>query len=143
MKRILLALLLLVPLFASCDIETSDNGDLDGYWQLARVDTIDGGSCDMVAARIFWAIQVNLLQVSDRNYLLDSYLLRFDQNDKQLRVYDPYLSDRDNGDQPVTNPEVLRPFGIQSLDEEFRIDLMDGDRLVLSSSLLRLRFNRY
>ncbi|MDY2692200.1 MAG: lipocalin-like domain-containing protein, partial [Prevotella sp.] len=27
-------------LVSSCDMETSDNGDFDGYWQLASVDTL-------------------------------------------------------------------------------------------------------
>ena len=33
---------------AACEIHTSENGDLDGYWQLHKVDTLaNGSSCDM------------------------------------------------------------------------------------------------
>ena len=39
MKKILFIFSTLL-LFCSCDIESSKNGDLDGFWHLERVDTI-------------------------------------------------------------------------------------------------------
>ena len=36
----IIAAWLTAVLSASCEIETSDNGDLDGFWHLERVDTI-------------------------------------------------------------------------------------------------------
>lgn len=36
-------------------IETSDNGDLDGYWQLSQVDTLANGvQVDMTSSKVFW-----------------------------------------------------------------------------------------
>ena len=32
-----------VSVLAGCDIETSDNGDLDGMWRLESVDTLASG----------------------------------------------------------------------------------------------------
>ena len=144
MKRILLTLPLLGLLsFSSCDLEMSDNGKLDGYWQLARIDTIDGGGCDKVPSRIFWSVQIHLLQLSDHSGRNSTYLLRFDQGDTHLRVYDPYLSARNEGDKPLDDAAVLQPYGIQSLDEHFIIEGLDNKNLTLNSSLLRLQFNRY
>lgn len=144
MKRILLTLPLLGLLsFSSCDLEMSDNGKLDGYWQLARIDTIGGGGCDMVPSRIFWSVQLHLLQLSDHSGRNSTYLLRFDQGDTHLRVYDPYFSARNEGDKPLDDAAVLQPYGIQSLDELFVIEGLDNKNLTLKSSLLRLQFNRY
>lgn len=144
MKRILLTLPLLGLLsFSSCDLEMSDNGKLDGFWQLARIDTIGGGGCDMVPSRIFWSVQLHLLQLSDHSGRNSTYLLRFDQGDTHLRVYDPYLSARNEGDKPLDDAAVLQPYGIQSLDELFVIEGLDNKNLTLKSSLLRLQFNRY
>ena len=144
MKRILLTLPLLGLLsFSSCDLEMSDNGKLDGFWQLARIDTIGGGGCDMVASRIFWSVQLHLLQLSDHSGRNSTYLLRFQQDDAHLRVYDPYLSARNEGDKPLDDATVLQPYGIQSLDERFEILGLDNKHLSLRSSLLELTFNRY
>ena len=144
MKRILLTLPLYGLLsFSSCDLEMSDNGKLDGFWQLARIDTIGGGGCDMVPSRIFWSVQLHLLQLSDHSGRNSTYLLRFEQGDTHLRVYDPYLSARNEGDKPLDDAAVLQPYGIQSLDELFVIEGLDNKKLTLKSSLLRLQFNRY
>lgn len=144
MKRILLTLPLFGLLsFSSCDLEMSDNGKLDGFWQLARIDTIGGGGCDMVPSRIFWSVQLHLLQLSDHSGRNSTYLLRFEQGDTHLRVYDPYLSARNEGDKPLDDAAVLQPYGIQSLDELFVIEGLDNKKLTLKSSLLRLQFNRY
>ncbi len=127
----------------SCDLEMSDNGDLDGYWQLAQVDTIGGGSCEMVTSRVFWAVQMNLLEVSKAESSLGKYLLRFDLKEDHLKLYDPYLSARNTGDEKVTDAEKLKPFGIQGLEEDFKILKLDGSKMILESEVLRLEFNRY
>ena len=47
-----------------CELETTDNGDLDGYWHLEQVDTLSSQrSVDYGQARIFWSIQFKLLQL--------------------------------------------------------------------------------
>lgn len=32
-----------VMVFSSCEMETSKNGDLDGYWHLESIDTLENG----------------------------------------------------------------------------------------------------
>ena len=51
---------------ASCEIETSDNGDFDGFWHLERVDTLaTGGTLDLSKKRVFWGVQYKLISVRD------------------------------------------------------------------------------
>ena len=46
--RKLLYLIITFMMIIACDIHRSDNGDLDGFWQLKSVDTLStGGTCDM------------------------------------------------------------------------------------------------
>ncbi len=142
MKR-LISIFALIPMmfFSSCEVEMSDNGDLDGYWQLARVDTIGGGSCEMVTSRVFWSVQMNLLEVSKVGS--SKYFFRFKVTDDYLKVYDPYLSARNKGDVQVTDVQVLKPYGIQGLEEDFKIERLDGKKMTICSEMLRLDFNRY
>ncbi len=140
MKQLTLLFSILIILNA-CDVEMSNNGDLDGYWQLSRVDTLDGGSRYMINSRVFWSFQMNLLQLNKVDNT--DYLMQFDYKDAKLRVYDPYLSARNTGDKPVTDIDVLRPYGVNSLDEEFEVETLTSSKMVLTSSMLRLYFNRY
>lgn len=139
----LLLLLWAFP-WTSCDIQTSDNGLLDGYWQLAEVDSLMGnqGSRDMRPTRVFWAFEHHLLQVSDQTYLRNFCLLRFSRTDNHLQVYQPYVLDREDGDKPLVEGDLplLRYYGIQGLEEKFRIMHLDGSRMQLRSDSLVLNF---
>ena len=57
-NKIRYILLLMVALFSlsACEIETHDNGKLDGFWHLEKVDTIaTGGVCNMSQQKAFWS----------------------------------------------------------------------------------------
>ena len=136
----------LVLLLAGCDLETSDNGDLDGYWHLTRVDTLaTGGMLDTSEQLLFWAVQVRLLNVVDQSDDADhmGYLLRFEHKEGTLRVYEPYKNSRKDGDIKVDDVSVLSPFGINRLDETFRVEQLDGDGMLLTGDALRLTFVRF
>lgn len=136
-------LLLQGLLLTSCEFETSDNGKLDGYWQLAQIDTLQGGSADVTASRQFWSVQMHLLQVEDHHYLLPAYLFRFEHRGDSLRLYNPHLVDRAGADKPITDASLLRPYAIQRLEQHYLIEQLNDNRLVLRSDSLRLFFNRY
>lgn len=134
---------ILALMLVSCELETSGNGDLDGYWHLNRVDTLaTGGVCDMSDDMMFWAVQVNLLNTFDRGGNAGSYMFRFEHKPGSLRLYDPYKDDRMDGDPKVESPEVLSPFGVNALDETFNIESLSGSRMVLSTDKLKLSFNK-
>ena len=67
MKKIIGILFFAVLVFtlSSCEIETSQNGDLDGFWHLEQVDTLaTGGTCSFADKRIFWGCQRYIVQVN-------------------------------------------------------------------------------
>ena len=52
----------------SCELETSNNGDLDGMWHLVRVDTLStSGVKYMEDDKIYWLFQFKLLQLEDKS----------------------------------------------------------------------------
>ena len=143
-----------VLLAASCDIETSDNGNLDGLWHLERVDTIaTGGSADRSNEYTFWGAQLRLMYTYDSNNSnVGSFYLRFSQTADSLIVEKAYINhwheDNPNvdqgGDIPVTTVnDSLRHFGINELPEGFAKEKLSGSRMTLRSKTLRLHFRKF
>ncbi len=136
--------ILVICSFVSCTLDTSTNGDLDGYWHLKSVDTVaTNGSTDLREKRVFWSFQHKLLQLVDRDSLLTSCLLRFEMTTTTLRIYSPYLFNREKGDQPLEDPTLLKPFGISLIDETFLIEKLTGSKMVLLSATYRLTFEKF
>ncbi len=126
---------------ASCELETSGNGGLDGYWHLEQVDTLaTGGVTDLSEDYRFWAFQYRLLNVSGYN---SSYLLRFSHEGDSLFLSDPYVNDRKNGDIQLEDQEPPRTYGINGLTERFRIEQLKGTNMVLSNKTLKLRLKKF
>ena len=53
MKKIIgvLSLAVMMLTLSSCEVETSQNGDLDGFWHLEQVDTLATGGGDLLLCR--------------------------------------------------------------------------------------------
>lgn len=135
----------LVFSFTSCELETSGNGDLDGFWHLVQVDTLQtGGVNDTSKELFFWSFQVNLLEFSDRSYHIPIYMARFNHENGQLKVTQPCLYNRDEGNEMVTeeNVNVISPYGLNALEEIFRVEELSGSRMTLSNGTLRLYFKK-
>ncbi len=150
MKKILFACCAAL-LLASCTIETSGNGALDGFWHLEQVDTLTtGGVADLSEQLIFWGVQYKLLSLKDaKRYVNSDFYLRFEHSGDQLRVYQPYIASGhesdlyDGGDKPLENAALLAPYGINQLDETFHVDELKSGRMVLSTDQLRLHFRKF
>lgn len=129
---------------SSCELETSGNGDLDGMWRLTSVDTISTGrSRDMRDERIFWAFQNKLLELDDKAHGRQSVLFRFERNGGTLRLYNPYMYDRENGDKPADDVKNLEPFGVEALEVSYTVESLGGSRMVLRSENIRLQFRKF
>ncbi len=127
----------------SCELEDSDNGDLDGMWYLASVDTIaTSGKKDMADERLFWSFQHKLLVMEDKNGKTPSVLMRFEHKDGNMRLHDPYYNNRGEGDPKLDDPTKLQPFGVQTLEETFKVEHLTSRRMVLESGTLRLGFKK-
>ena len=125
-----------------CELETTDNGDLDGYWHLEQVDSLSGQrSVDYAQSNIFWSIQFELLQLSNLEDNTIIYKLVYDN--RQLTLANPCMFDRADGDTLVTNVEVLRQYGVNALQENFKVVTLESRTMVLESPVLRLHFRKY
>ncbi|MBR1389115.1 MAG: lipocalin-like domain-containing protein [Prevotella sp.] len=129
-------------LFTSCDIETSKNGDLDGYWHLVGVDTLsNSGQTDLSDQVVFWAFQARMLQLRGTEQEL---YMRFQHEGDQLVLSAPHLRDREREDPEVTEEYMnfLYPYGINAKEERFNVLRLTGDDMVLQSATLQLRFRK-
>lgn len=145
--RKILYLLAFGLMVVSCELETSGNGKLDGYWQMSQVDTLaTGGSTDTRESFTYWGVQGKLLQIrySENDvYLGEGLLFRFEDNDSILTLSSPFIHHLYETDEPIDDVEILKPFGIYRLVEKFAIKELDDNNMVLTNDVLRLHFRRY
>ena len=145
--RKLLSILTLCLLVVSCELETSGNKELDGYWQMDQVDTLStGGVADTREALVFWGVQGKLLQIrysENGTFLGEGLLFRFNQDDKHLTLFSPVIHHLYETDEPIDDVEILKPFGIFNLEETFDIEELDDKEMVLTNDVLRRHFRRY
>ena len=140
-------LLALSIMLVSCELETSGNGSLDGYWQMSQVDTLaTGGVADTRESFIYWGVQGKLLQIrySENDvYLSEGLLFRFENNNSILTLSSPFVHHLYETDEPIDDVEILKPFGIYRLEEKFAIEQLDDKCMVLTNDVVRLHFRRY
>lgn len=136
---------------SSCDLEHSDNGDLDGFWHLESIDSLENGhTADLSKQRVFWAVEFKLIsaRVSDAN--VSKMYFRFEQTSDSLKITQAYLdhghqdNGEDGGDIPVEEvTDDLRFYGINNLPEGFYKEALDGSKMILRSKTLRLKFKKF
>lgn len=128
----------------SCTMEQSDNGHLDGFWQLTSVDTLKTGiHTDMREQRIFWSVEFHLLQVHDVAGKFVPVIFRFETAHSQLILRDPYIDNRETGDPAVDDAVLLIPYGITAPADTFDILRLTSSHLTLQNKALRLAFRKY
>lgn len=134
---IILSILFIGGSFVSCSLETSDNGKLDGFWRLVSIDTI-ATQGTLNTENKYWAFQYNLLCIQNQNY---HYLLRFKHTDDSLIVSEPYKA-TGLGDTLLKTADSLKPFGINSTEEHFKVVYLSSQRMELESQTLKLKFRK-
>lgn len=142
--RKLLYIFTTLLMLAACDIHTSNNGDLDGYWQLRSVDTLStGGTCDMRDSMRFWGFQANLLHVRDNHEKIRKVLMRFSINDDVMILTDPIIDLRDSSDIVFTDTTILWHYGIHDVPETLKVVTLNSSTMVLENRVLRLNLRKY
>ncbi|MGN1228031.1 MAG: lipocalin-like domain-containing protein [Prevotella sp.] len=142
--RKLLYIFATLLMLAACDIHTSNNGDLDGYWQLRSVDTLStGGTCDMRDSMRFWAFQANLLHVRDNHDKIRKVLMRFSLNNDVMILTDPIIDLRDSSDIVFTDTTILWHYGIHDVPETLKVVTLNSSTMVLENRVLRLNLRKY
>lgn len=143
--KILFSLITILFALASCGdlLEHSQNGELDGYWKLTTIDTLaTGGQKSVSEQSLFMAVQGKIMMLNDRNNG-DEYVFQFNHADGHLKIFDARQSNRGKGDPLLTDPEGLRPFGFNNLEEDFTVEKLTGGKLVLNDGTLRLHFIKF
>jgi len=136
--------ILITMITASCEVEFVNNGKLDGYWRLMKVDTLaTKGSLDLSKRLIFWGVEAHLLEVVDRDTVYVDYLMHFDYENDKLTLGEPYHYKQQIVDSLVTDAKELNSFGINKIKESFNVEKVSGSKMVLSSETLRLWFDKY
>jgi hypothetical protein len=145
MKRIYSILLFACCLgLVSCELESSDNGNLDGFWQLYQTDTLTtGGVTDMRSAPAYWAVQHHLLEIKHVANTQMNVLFSFAHQGDSLILSDPYFNNRDSSDIKITDAALLHPYGISRLRESFFVEQLNGNRMRLRTDRLRFHFRKY
>lgn len=145
MKKILAAIAIFL-IVLSCDhFHTSDNGLLDGYWQLTQVDTLKNDiSVDAKDNNIFWAVQANLLEVI--NYSPNgptNVFFRFEHWGDSLIIYNPVADQRNVQDSIVTDVRTVEFYGLYNLREKLHILQLTNRNMTLQNERLRMHFRKY
>lgn len=135
--------------FQGCD-KMSDNGDLDGMWQLMSVNYKTQSGYDSLIDtknyKAYLAFQLDLARFNWLNlYLTDisnSVIFRFDDLGSKLKFHDFYIYYNDH-DSLLTDSTttLLNPLGIKGIEADFDVIEKNKDRLILQSdyALLSLR----
>ena len=151
MKHLLYIIIAACIGLAACDFETSDNGDLDGFWQLQQMDTLaTGSSGDMRYSKIVCAVQVRLMEFRKSDDTGTGILFRFEQRNDSLVLTNPVQNNRNISDSLVSNPATLVHYGMTSttgkdgkLEVKFLIETLNDSRMILSNESYRLHFRKY
>ena len=155
MKRMIYLTAAISLVLSSCTIETSDNGDLDGFWHLERVDTLATDNyLDLSRERVFWGVQHKLISCASitptNMYSFRGYYFRFEQTGDSLILHSPYKNNwhqdhgENGGDIPATVVnDSIRSYGINNLREAFYKEKLKGDKMMLRSKMLRLYFTKF
>ena len=141
-----LMIVAILCMFCACDkFHTSDNGVLDGFWQLTTVDTLaNGHSTDVRELMLFWAIQTDLLEVRDLKKDRHPHILfHFNYSGNSLTISDPVANDRLISDSIVTNPATLYYYGLTHLSETLQVLHLSSSHMTLQSEHLRMYFRKF
>ena len=135
---------------ASCQMETSANGDLDGFWHLEQVDTLaTSHSADYSNLKVYWGIEHNLVSVSNHDMIHNwrGYYFRFKQQGDSLVLSSPYSNrwhQQQGGDIPLTQlTDTLRYCGFTALEEHFFKEKLNSENMILRNKTVRLRFTKF
>lgn len=134
--------------FSSCELESSDNGELDGFWHLESIDSLENGkTVDMSKLHVFWGIEYKLIAATQYDNNTERMFFRFEQTSDSLKITQAFINHghQDNGgDIPLTEvTNDLRYYGINNLPEGFAKEALSGSKMILRSKTLRLKFKKF
>lgn len=154
MKRLIGALAVCLGLGA-CEVRVSENGDFDGLWQLAAIDSLGRGqTVDMRSSGEYWAVQVHLLEVRNTKGSHGSVFFRFDLTGDSLKLRSPYYDESGEGgnnevelqqqvNEHANAVKTLKAYGVDHVNQGYRMVALDSDEMILEKEDVRLCFRKY
>lgn len=142
---ILLSLITILFVLVSCGdlLEHSQNGKLDGNWKLTIIDTLaTGGQKNVSEQSLFMAVQGKIMMLNNRDNGAE-FVFQFNHSDGHLKIFDARQSNREKGDPLLTDPEGLRPFGFNNLEEDFTVEKLSSGKLIINDGTLSLHFIKF
>ena len=126
MKRSIIAVLL-VLIVSACG-KTPINGDLDGRWQILKIEYASGE--EETPERAYYSVAlhtINLMQVG-----VTSQTGNMEYTGDSLFV-----------EMPISKIEDLLPFGMNGTEQRFGVKELTSKHLVLQSDYARLEFRKF
>ena len=138
-------------MFSSCTLESSDNGDLDGFWHLESVDTLATGKTEDFSQRyVFRGVEHKFIAVKETDTNREKFYFRFEQTGDSLKITQVYKNHwhqdqgEEGGDIPVDElSDDLQHYGINALPEGFKKEALSGSKMILKSKTVRLKFKKF
>lgn len=125
-------------LLTGCEIWSSDNGDLDGLWQMTLMEDLQTGeTTDVRTRQLTWGVQGPLIEFGGGR----DVIAKFELTGTSLVLRDFSFNGVEN--KPVEDLSVLRVYGINRLEEYFKVLVLDSDEMRLESADVRLTFRKY
>ena len=138
-------------LLTGCSIETSDNGVVDGRWQLMEINYFDGSNRKVETKEqlIFWDIQYKLISIHSmsgklHDSLTEESLCRFNYTKDSLKLSDFYRHFRE-ADQKIDDPltTYFQKTGINGINANFAVLHLDSKSMLLQSDYAKLSFRKF
>ena len=138
-------------LLTGCSIETSNNGKLDGRWQLMELSYLDGSNKKVETKEqlIFWDIQYKLISIHCmtgklHESLTEESLCRFTFTGDSLKLFDFYRHYRE-ADQKIDDPltTYFQKTGINGIKANFAVLHLDSKTMLLQSDYAKLSFRKF
>ena len=126
MKRYIIAVLLIL-IVSACG-KTPINGDLDGRWQIMKIEYASGE--EETPERAYYSVAlhtINLMQVD-----VTSQTGNMEYTGDSLFV-----------EMPISKIEDLLPFGMNGTEQRFGVKELTSKHLILQSDYARLEFRKF
>ncbi|MBQ8066163.1 MAG: lipocalin-like domain-containing protein [Prevotella sp.] len=144
MKRLLIILIGVCAVLTSCDLHTSDGGDLDGFWQATfRENLLTGEVVDMRDYYAAWGFNGGLVQMNSSLPDLNNLIGKYTRTDNHLHIDHLYRFVHGVGDMEIEDVSSLDFFGFNQLEETFEILELNKNTLRLKNERVVLNFRRY
>lgn len=129
--------------FSACTLESDSKaaGDLAGMWHCVYIEK-GAASVELKDQKVFWSFQGRLLLLEDKTGAHSWILYHFNKKGNTLELREPYRYDRENGDEPITEPSLLAFYGIDDMAVTFTIQQSENT-MALVSNKVTLHFKKF